>query len=71
MNTSGFYKNENGIILYGPNFVESGSYNLYKEQKDTYTYPVSGWYWFDSIEEAYNFWNIPLPPPISENSPII
>lgn len=62
MDTSGFYKNENdsGYILHGPNFVLSGEYNLYRNLKDTYTYPVAGWYWFDSIQEAYAFWNIEL-----------
>jgi hypothetical protein len=67
MDTSGFYKNEDNMILYGPNFVESGSYNLYKENKDMYTYPIGGWYWFDSIEEAYNFWELPLPEQNQEN----
>ena len=63
MDTSGFYKQEidSGPILNGPHFVLSGSYNLYKEDKDTYTYPIGGWYWFDSIEEAYTFFNQPLP----------
>lgn len=49
------------MILHGPNFVEAGSYNIYREYKDTYTYPIGGWYWFDSKEEAYIFWNLPLP----------
>lgn len=61
METSGFYKNDNGEILHGPNFVEAGSFNIYREHKDTYTYPIGGWYWFDSKEEAYAFWNLPLP----------
>jgi hypothetical protein len=61
METSGFYKNDSGMILYAPNFVEAGSYNLYIESKDTYEYPIGGWYYFDSEEEAYLFWNLPLP----------
>lgn len=78
METSGFYKNDNGMILYAPNYVEAGSFNLYKEQKDSYTYPTGGWYWFDSEEEAYGFWNLPVPqnqteqpfPPIPPLPPI-
>lgn len=62
METSGFYKNDDGMILYGPNYVEGGSYNIYRQNKDEYNYPISGWYWFDSKEEAYSFWGIPLPP---------
>lgn len=62
MDTSGFYKNDFGDLLYGPNYVLGGSYNLYKAQKDTYTYPIGGWYWFDSEEEARIFFNLPKPP---------
>lgn len=61
MDTSGFYKNDNGMILCGPNFVDAGSYYLSRDQKDSFTYPYNGWYWFDSEEEAYAFWNLPLP----------
>ena len=51
-NTSGFYKEENGELLYGPNFVLNKNYELRKETHDQHTYPVDGWYWFDSEEEA-------------------
>jgi len=61
MDTSGFYKNDNGEVLFGPNYVVSLNYNLFKEQKDEHTYPIDGWYWFDSIEEAYSFFGIELP----------
>jgi len=57
MNTDGFYK-FNEILLYGPNFVLNRDYELYREQKDTYSYPVDGWYWFDSEEDAKLFFNI-------------
>jgi len=60
---SGFYKID-GELLYGPNYVLNESYQLYKEYSDTYTYPVDGWYWFDSHEEAYAFFN--LEPPVVE-----
>ena len=53
-----FYKVEGTNLLSGPNYVLSGSYNLYKEEKDTYTYPIDGWYWFDSEEDAKLFFNI-------------
>jgi hypothetical protein len=55
--TAGFYKFDT-ILLWGPNFVESPTYALYKENKDDYTYPVDGWYWFESLEEAQNFFGI-------------
>lgn len=58
-NTSGFYKNDDGYVLFGPNFVINANYHLTKENKDDHTYPVDGWYWFDTAEEAYGFFGIP------------
>lgn len=50
--TSGFYKqNEEGEWMYAPNFVYAPDYTLLKEEKDTYTYPVDGWTWYD--EQPY------------------
>ena len=47
--TSGFYKqNEVGEWMHAPNFVVCSEYELYRDLKDTYTYPVDGWYWFDT-----------------------
>jgi hypothetical protein len=51
---SGFYKqNEIGEWEYAPNFVYAPDYTLLREDKDTYTYPVDGWSWYD---------NSPIPP---------
>lgn len=61
-NTSGFYKNDEGMLLYGPNYVLGGGFSLFKEQKDSYDYPVWGWKWFDSEEEARLEYNLPKPP---------
>jgi hypothetical protein len=49
--TSGFYKLEDENWLYAPNFVDAPNYELLKELKDTYTYPVEGWTWYD--EQPY------------------
>jgi len=49
MNTSGFYNSEG---MRGPNKVISPTFELTKQLKDTYTYPVSGWTWYDTVEEA-------------------
>lgn len=51
----GFYKYENGEWLYAQDTVISSSYTLLRDDKDTYTYPVDGWYWYDTspvIEEV-------------------
>lgn len=58
LDTSGFYKNDNGTLLFGPNRVLNKNFTLYRENKDEYTYPVSGCYWFDSEEEAKAFFNL-------------
>jgi hypothetical protein len=50
--TSGFYKEENGDLIFGPNFVLNKNYELRKETHEQHTYPVDGWYWFDSETEA-------------------
>ena len=59
--TSGFYKYESDAVAYGPNFVLSNNFELRSESKDEHTYPIDGWYWFDTMEDAYLFFNIPLP----------
>lgn len=57
MDTSGFYKlNEVGEWEYAPNFVYAPTYTLLREDKDTYDYPVDGWYWYDVAPEAYVTW---------------
>lgn len=64
---SGFYSldttiDENGNpfnnLLYAERFVAAPSYELRRELKDTYEYPVWNWYWFDSEEEAKAFFEI-------------
>lgn len=64
--TAGFYKLEDDNWQYAPNFVDAPNYTLDKELKDTYTYPVDGWNWYD--EQPYtdllvNPTNELLPPP--------
>ena len=57
-NTSGFYKFD-GELLYGQNFVLNVDYTLQRETREQYSYPVDGWYWFDSEEEAQAFFAQP------------
>ena len=45
--TEGFYKLDNGDWLYAPNFVCAPDFELSKELKDTYAYPIDGWSWYD------------------------
>ena len=52
---TGFYKVELGNLLYAPNFVQNKEYYLLVEDNTSYSYPVDGWYYFTSEEEAIEF----------------
>ena len=58
--TAGFYKDDEGSLLYGT-LVCGPTYTLIESEHDTYTYPVDGWYWFDSEAEARAFFDLPEP----------
>jgi hypothetical protein len=52
-----FYKYED-FLMYGPIVSFADGSILVLDAKDTYTYPVDGWYYFDTEEEAKIFFNI-------------
>lgn len=52
MNNAGFYKLDQDEILYAPNYVEGFGYSLTMESKHEYTFPVDGWIYADSHEDA-------------------
>jgi hypothetical protein len=54
----GFYTKTNGELIYGRRFIYAPTYKLTKNLKDTYQYPVHGWRWFDSLEDACLFFDI-------------
>jgi hypothetical protein len=56
--TSGFYKYENQVLLYGPNEITGPYCDLLRQNHLDYTYPVDGWYWFDSEAQAKDFFGI-------------
>ena len=51
----GFYKLEVGakrtMMVHGTHLLKK-DYTLHISQKDTYTYPVDGWIYFDTCAEA-------------------
>jgi len=53
----GFYKLDNGSLIFGT-MVTSQNYLLIIEEKDTYTLPIDGWYYFESEAEAKEFFGI-------------
>jgi len=48
----GFYKLNDGMLIYAPNFVEGPNVSLRTEDHANYTYPVDGWCWFDTLLEV-------------------
>ena len=58
MNTSGFYNKD--ALLRAGKFVYGPGFELLADHKDEYTYPVNGWIWFDSAEEASATLEVPL-----------
>lgn len=59
---NGFYKIEDKNLLFAPNFVFAPGFTLIGEEKDIYEFPVDGWYWFDSLNDANGFFGLPLQP---------
>lgn len=47
-----FFKRVGDELLTAPNFVYGPGFELHAEFKDEYTYPVDGWVWADSLDEA-------------------
>lgn len=47
-----FYKRENNELLVAPDFVVGPGFELRAETHAEHTYPVDGWYWFDTLDAA-------------------
>ena len=58
MSEAGFYKEQDGILLYAPEQVSGPDYDLFAYIHDSYTYPVGGWTWFDTKEAARIFFKV-------------
>jgi len=63
-----FYKLDNTELQIAETCISGLDLNLHIDQKDTYTYPVQGWYWFDTEDEARVFFELPPVPPDPENN---
>lgn len=64
-----FFKCDGGSVMHAPNFVMNKDYELRIEDKDSYTYPVDGWYYFASEAEAYKFFGVPYEEETGEDTP--
>lgn len=47
-----FYKRQDNELLCAPTFVAAPDYTLTANERESYTYPVDGWHWFDDIDAA-------------------
>ena len=56
--SDGFYKVNDINLLFAKNSVLGPSISITRTDKDTYDYPVAGWHWFDTLEEAVSFFNL-------------
>lgn len=55
-----FYKQlEDNTISYGQ-FVHNANYILDYQFKDTYSFPIDGWYWFDTVVEAEQYFKVQI-----------
>ena len=59
----GFYKNDNGFLVWSADRVINDNFELWIDQKDTYSYPVDGWIWAETEEQARIVLDLPLPEP--------
>lgn len=55
-----FYKLDSQILLCG-SYITGTDYAIFESNKNEYNYPVDGWYWFDTEDEAYTFFNLEKP----------
>lgn len=58
--TSGFYNldSDGTTLLWGPNGVSGPGFEMLREHKDMYTYPVHGWVWCDSRTTAHQVFGL-------------
>jgi len=51
--TSGFYKRDPGdILIFGRYFVLNANYHLKRDDHTQYEYPIDGWSWYETEEDA-------------------
>jgi len=47
-----FYKRDGETLMQAPNFVLGPDFSLTTENHAEHQYPIEGWYWFDTLDEA-------------------
>lgn len=69
MKEAGFYTLINKQLIFAPNQVQHKEYSLKAAEKHNYTFPINGWYCFDTKAEAEQFfvsqgWEKPKEPEV-------
>lgn len=55
-----FFNVLEGKLIEAPNFVYAPGLTLEAELKDTYSYPVNGWIWYDNVEDAEKYFGVKM-----------
>lgn len=50
--TSGFYRLDNGRLLYGPADIHGPGFTLTRDGHAAARYPIDGWTWYDTRDAA-------------------
>lgn len=58
MSTAGFYKFDGEELRYGATAVYAPNFTLRLEEKNNYQYPVFGWIYANSVEEAEQYFGL-------------
>jgi hypothetical protein len=56
----GYYKLQDNNLIFAPQGVRSATYLLLPNEHQNHTYPVDGWYWFTTLQEAADFYGYPV-----------
>lgn len=63
-----FYRLDDGVVSFGE-FIDGQGYTLSIAGKDEHSYPVDGWFWFDTKEEAYESFGLEMPEEVGFMTP--
>ena len=58
---AGFYKNDTGTLLYGPQRIDNKNYTLLAADHAAYTTPTDGWFWYETRAAALAAYGITDP----------
>jgi len=69
MSEKGFYTIDDNQLIHAPESVGGKDWSIWVKRHKEYKYPVRGWYYFETREEAKKFFNYEDPPDESPDDP--